>query len=734
VDLLGTLTGAFAEAAVAGGSPARPDLPGSDRGLVPGLEGFARMSVAWGAWLGLASNPVTLATPRGGVDAERLHVLGLLDGTDRRGRWYWGEIEDRDQRIVEAAELATGLWLGRARLAPALGADGLRQVLDWLDRVHGRDTYDDNWVLFPAIVATVQRFFGRSVPDAAIDAGIDTMLARYRGDGWYADGPGNAFDAYTGWAVHWDLLLWARIDGHRRPRERSLVQRRARTYLRSITSQFASDGSRPLFGRSLGYRFAAAAPFALAALLDLRAVTAGLARRIASGTIARHLELGAVDPETGWLRRGVGGEKPSVCERYVSAGAAAWAAHVFVALGLPADAPFWTAPEEPLPVEVGDGSRALRAPGFLLGWRRASGETWLVNAISGHPDDIPGHDYRPYYGKLVYRSHFPFSVRTANGGLTADDAILFGAGQRSETDRGAAGPGWTWSAYRVHAGAGAHRATTAVIPWRSIEVRATRLRPFGRVRLIEGPAAVPLAIGETVTRRVSTASRWASTRTTSHEVAIRALLGYDRVVPAADAPSDINLVADRVVQPVAEESRASARERIVVAASLAAAAGAGSIADLEAVEAEPASGSALTIRFGEDESCVLQLGSRFVNEVRVESRWVRGPAVRVVRGFADDSAFAGETISSIDGVIALDPPGPVAVSRSEDGTVRVTTSSGVRLDPSWTRGTSRAIETDGGDGVPVEIRLDEPGVITRRTIRRLQRLTGMALVELELRP
>jgi hypothetical protein len=738
VRLLATLSGAFADAAETSGSPARPRLAGSDGGLVPGLEGFARMSVAWGAWLGLASNPTTLGAPEGRVDVERLHAQGLLDGTERGGRWWWGEMEDRDQRIVEAAEIATGLWLGGKRLVPALGSEGLRQVLGWLDGVHGRETYDDNWVLFPAVVATVQRSFGWAVPDAAIDAGVDTMLARYRGDGWYTDGPGAAFDAYTGWAVHWDLLLWARIDGDRRPRVRSLVRRRARTYLRSIVPQFAADGSRPLFGRSLGYRFAAAALFALAALLDLDAIPPGLARRIASGTIAHHLDLGALDPETGWLRRGVGAERPSVCERYVSAGAAAWAAHVFVALGLPADAPFWSSPEEPLPVELGDGVRAIRGPGFLIGWRKASGETWLANGLSGHPDDIPGHDYRPYYGKLTYRSHHPFDVRASTGELTADDVVQFRGrsqlGQRSETDRGGAGPGWTWSAYRVPGPIGSHRAVTVVLPWRTIEVRATWVRPAGPLTLVEGSAPLPVDDAEQVVRRSSEPGRWASSESGGRAVAIRAIVGYDRVVPGGTGPSDENLVADRVEHPFVEESPASARARIVLSASAAAASDSTYRADLDAIDAKVLAGSVVLVRLGDEESCLLQLGPRTAGEVVVAGRRVTGPGVRVVRARMDGSAFAGEAISAIDGVVELDPPGPLSVQRLETGIVRATTASGIRLDPSWMIASPRRATLDGGLGTPIDIPLDEPGVIGRRAIRRLQRITGATLLELELRP
>jgi hypothetical protein len=740
VNLLGTLTSAFAAVSSEGGSPARPRLPGSDFGVVHGLEGFARMSVAWGAWLSLASNGSSVPGRDGPIDVEGLVVRGLLDGTDRSGPWRWGEMGDRDQRIVEAAELATGLWLGRGRLARRLGPEGLRQALDWLSQVHGLDVFDDNWVLFPAVVAAVERGFGRRVPDSAIDVGLDIMLDRYRGDGWYTDGPGEAFDAYTGWAVHWDMLLWSRIDGDRRPRIRTLVEQRARAYLAGIVPQFAADGSRPLFGRSLGYRFAAAAPFALAELLGLDAVPPGLARRIASGTIARHLEQGALDPATGWFRRGVAGERPEVCERYISAGASAWAAHAFVALGLHPNAPFWADREEPLPVELADGQRALRGPGFLLGWRKATGETWLVNARSGHPPDIPGHDYRPYYGKLIYRSHFPFTVRDAAGNATADGGITFespGAmGHRSTTERGGVGEGWAWSVYRVDAADRHHHVTTIVLPWRMLEIRATGLRPDGPTRVIESPAALAVDDATSVTRRSSGPGMWDLSATATHAVAIRALSGYDGHAagrPQGDRP-DLNLVADHVERPLVEESRPSSRPRLLAAVSSAVAAPTCSTTDLESVVVDVLDRWVLQARLADEETCTLVLARSGARMALAGSRRVTGPSIRVVRASRDEAGFEGEAIAEIEGVVRLDRPGPISVRRLPDGSVRVLASTGFALDRAWTAAPMRTLTADDRSGSRTVETLARSGVVSSGTVRRLQRATGRSLVEIGLEP
>ena len=738
------LTAAFARASE-GRSPAWPALPGAaaeDR--ICGLEGFARMSVAWGAWLGLPSNPLVIAADGAGsqgVDILETLVRGLSDGTDPASPWWWGPVGDRDQRIVEAAELATGLWMGRDRLVPALGGERLDRVLDWIGAVEGRDVYPDNWVLFPSFVATVQRGLGRPVPDAAIDRGLDVMLAGYRGDGWYADGQGNAFDQYTGWAVHWHLLLWSRIDGDRRPRLRSLIERRARTYLQGILPLFAADGRRPLQGRSLGYRFAAVAPFALAALLDLGAVEPGLARRIASDAIARHLEDGALDPVTGWFRRGVAGERPDVCERYMSAGAAAWAAHAFVALGLPAGAPFWTAPPRTVPVEGSDELVALRGPGFLLGRRRATGETWLLNAVAGHPEDIPGHDYTPAYGKFAYRSHFPFTVQTSEGRPAPDDAVVFSAGDasshRGETEAGGAGPAMTWSRYHVAVGGRQHGATTVILPWRDVEVRLTGVRPDGPVRLSEGTAALASERDEPITRRSWDDADWASASTPRRSVAIRRLLGYDGLRPSGPGATgpDRNLVADHSEQPTVFETRPSARPRVVATVTMAVAAGALDLADLLAIEAEAVGLGLAHVTFGTEERAVVVLGARTLGHLETHGWIVDGPGIRAFRMRTDGTGFTGERVTSVQGVIRLDRPAPVSVRRIEGPAVQVTVDTGFVLDRAWTGFDPCSVEVRDGVGAWMPVGpLERPGVVPGRLIRAIRRRTGRTLVDLRLRP
>ena len=547
--LLARLTSGFVRSIPADGSPAWPRLPGPGMPGHPagdrtsGMEGFTRMSTAWAAVV--AGGTATLVHDGRSVDVLDLLVRGLTDGTDPAGPWYWGDIQDMEQPIVEAAEVAFAVWLARERLVPALGPEGLEQVLAWLGQVHGKRVYDDNWVLFPVAVACLERALGRRIDDRLIDEGIDTMLRWDVGDGWYSDGDGHAFDRYTGWAVHWHLLHWAAVDGDRRPEVRDRVIASAATFLRDLPAWAAEDGAVPLMGRSLGYKFATAGLAGLAAIQGVSPIDPGLARGIIDRNIRYHLDHDGIDPATDWLRVGIWGERPTVLERYMRAGASAWAVHALLPLALPSDHPFWSAPDPGLP-----GSRArpvepavdlvLRGSGYLVSRRPVTGGVWVASALMDHPDDIPGHDYRPTYGKWLYHSGFPLT-RMAADERPAPDAVLLleggarGIGHRGLVDDGGVGPDWTWTRHGVVGDGGRHDVTTVSVRSGDTWIRATGLRPLAPVRAVVG--SLPLGgDDDSAIRRHSDADARTEAATDGDRwVAIRALAGFDRVVPSGPA-------------------------------------------------------------------------------------------------------------------------------------------------------------------------------------------------------
>ena len=760
IGLFARLTDGFVRSIPVGGSPAAACLPGSAAGhRVPSIEGFARMSVAWASWLHEPSNPAAVQHRGRRHDIADLVARGLTDATDPRHPAWWGPIGDRDQRIVEAAEIATALLLGGARLRTALAARDPRaedRILDWLGLVDGRDVWPDNWILFPMVAGLARRAFGRTVPDAAIDDAIDWMLAHHVGDGWSSDGAGHALDLYAGWAIHWHLLWWARFDGGRRPGRRAVVVRRARAWLAGVAPLVAADGSYARFGRSLGYRFAFAAPFVQGAFLGIDPLEPGGARRVTGSVIRAALERDAIDPATDWFRVGVGGERPAVVEGYVTAGAAAWAAHALLALAMPATHAFWSAPEATLPADRGvpGGLPAGRA-GLLVSWT-ADGDTRLHNARSGHPADIVDHDYAATYGKLVYRSAFPCDVPTAAGaGAGSDDAVTAmvpatGRGDartgavrivhRAETDAGSAGPGWIVARYGLATGGRGLAVTTVVIVLGATEVRVSLVGGSAApIRIRDGgPVLDGVPVEIVGARSVGCVLRSAD----GGLVGTRSPLGGS-VVRMIDAdPDRTNLLHGPAPHLAVEEIEASSRRRLVGSIHASRAPFVAGREDpskrasalttlLTAIDVVPIDATRVSVT-APGLVAVVDLGARPGSLLELAGHTVRGPGLTIVRAASDASSFGGERIAEIDGVVALDRPGVLAIERAVDG-VDLTTAGGVHVDPAWAGRALHVVAVRRGAG-PFEhvTTLDEPGVVPDGLVRRLARACGTHLVDLRL--
>jgi hypothetical protein len=741
VGLLARLTDGFVRSIPIGGSPARAQLPGAPPDdPVPSIEGFARMSVAWAAWLHEPSNPGTLVHRGRRHDVARLVARGLTDATDPGHPAYWGPIGDRDQRIVEAAEIATAWWLGGERLQTALRDVDQRapgRVLDWLEQVDGRGVWPDNWVLFPVMPALVRRAAGRPIDEQALDAALDWMDRHVAGDGWYRDGAGHALDLYSGWAIHWHLLWWAAVDGSRRPARRAAVIRRAQTWLAGVAPLVAADGGFPWFGRSLGYRFALAAPFAQAALLGLDPLEPGVARRLASGVLCRSVAGGALDPATDWFRVGVGGEKPSVVEGYVSAGASAWAGHAFVALALAPDHAFWTAAEAPLASDgPASGMLASASAGILATWGGATGETRLLNARIGHPADIVDHDYAATYGKLAYRSAFPFDLPTDHAGRPGADGALvavdpLGAvAHRNESTAGSAGPGWIVSRYRLPTTPAPTDVTTVILVVDRVEIRVSHVRSTGPVEIREAPATLGID-DRTAEFRLSEHDGCLAVADGGRTIAIRPLLGYRASGWGGTSATLANLVHDRSCHPYVAEGRPTSGPRLLAAAILAVAADVDPVAALSGIAVTSVGPDAVEVRWAGGGAAVA-LGRRTPNRATVAGITARGPRLRVLRVADGGRAIAGESIASIDGVARFDRPGAVGITRTDDA-IDVTTTAGFTLDPAWAGRDAVTLLTRRGAGPWHTIEsLEEPGVVPDALVRRVARRHGTRLVDLRL--
>jgi len=388
---------------------------------VDGLEGYARSLTLAAPWfVGQGRGEITLGTTA--VDLLDYYRAGLRHGTDPPHEEYWGDIGDYDQRIVEAADLAWCLYVGRQYLWEPLSVTEKDQVAGWLAKVIGRKVCSNNWVLFKVMVNVVLRALGHSHSQQEIEHGLEVVEDFYVGGGWYQDGLTESFDYYAGWMYHDYLLKLVFIDEGLSPSRAKHYLKRASSFLTDYQYFFAADGSHPCFGRSQIYRSAAVAPVVMGMLAGEETLSPGLSRRLASGSLRFFLSHGMLSKQ-GNLTLGFTRAFLPVVENYSCGGSPYWIGKAFNALLLSPEHPFWATIEAPLPVERRDYSIAIPAAGLLLDGEKHGGQVQLINHKSN--SEIGGSQKK--YGNFAYNSHFGYEATTRRGRYNFDSAMLLSA-------------------------------------------------------------------------------------------------------------------------------------------------------------------------------------------------------------------------------------------------------------------------------------------------------------------
>ncbi|WP_349899180.1 DUF2264 domain-containing protein [Parafrigoribacterium soli] len=379
---------------------ARITPPGAEGGYgtaVDGLEGFARSFLLAG---------FRIAGERGqGLDELiDFYVKGIETGVDPAASDRWVRLDEHPQAKVEAASIALILDLTREWIWERL--DGLTRdrVIEYLSPVVGDTSYPQtNWVWFRIVVQT----FLRSVGGPWSERDIADDLARHdsfiRQDGWLSDGDERSFDHYVGWALHLYPALWARMRGAaelahgRTERDVAALDR----YLLDAVRLVGADGSPLIQGRSLIYRFAAAAPFWVGVIAEVPSLSPGLLRT-AAGRVVSHFSDHGVPDAQGLLTMGWHGPWRTLAQSYSGPASPYWAAKGLLGIALPADHPVWSAPAEPLPIQLSDDIRSIRAAGWLVSATQEDGIVRVTNHGTDHARQFTMVGDSPLYARLGY--------------------------------------------------------------------------------------------------------------------------------------------------------------------------------------------------------------------------------------------------------------------------------------------------------------------------------------------
>ena len=571
----------------AGADRARIALPGRASASGPdsdGLEAFARTFLLAAIRL------------RGEDGADPYDLAGWYAAGLRAGPDVWPRPDRLDQAKVEACSIALGLHLSRPWIWDRLAGADRDRLAGWLAAVVGQHYPPINWVWFQLVVEAFLREVGGPWSRDDVDRGLAVHESLYRGDGWYSDGPDRAYDHYNGWALQVYPLLWATMAGDLCPAElREAWRGRLSRFLDDAVHLVGADGSPLIQGRSLIYRFAAAAPFWTGALTGATGLGPGLLRRAASGML-RHFADHGVPDDRGLLNLGWHREWPAMAQAYSGSGSPYWAAAMgMLGLLLPASHPVWTAAEEPLPVERGDFRRAVRPAGWLVSGVRADGVVRVANHGTDHAAEGGEGTDAPLYARLGY-STATFPAGHDNAITLVRDGLR---SHRSGFRALACTPAVAASRARTHWVTGADGTSPDHGSGRAGHVVAGPAVTMAS--LVRGPVEVRLAVLDDTTGvtggTVLEFGGWPTTGLTS---IVAPLAGFDE--PGREQRTSASPLADRVRVPLLRTASPPRADRVYAAAVVLCS------GEAPALPAVRCRGRTVAVTWPGGERCVLDLG------------------------------------------------------------------------------------------------------------------------------
>ncbi len=325
-----------------------PKIPGARNQYAP-LEALGRTLAGIAPWLELGP----------GADAEgalrghyiELAVEAIARAVDPQSPGHLNFTEG-GQPLVDTAFLAQALLRAPHQLWGKLDATTRAQVVAAFRTTRAIQPYESNWLLFSATIEAALLEFTGDCEMAPIEQAVKRHLEWYVGDGTYGDGPTFHWDYYNSFVIH--PMLWEVLEVCARKQlplgeSYALEQGRAQRYAEVLERMISPEGTFPVIGRSSTYRFGALQALSLMALrhrLPASLAPAGV-RSGLNAVIHRMIEAPGTFDDEGWLRVGVVGAQPLAAEVYINTGSLYLCTFGLLQLGLPADDPFWSGPNEP---------------------------------------------------------------------------------------------------------------------------------------------------------------------------------------------------------------------------------------------------------------------------------------------------------------------------------------------------------------------------------------------------
>ena len=334
------------------------EKPGADRDRAPvtHLEAFGRTMAGIAPWIELGPDD----TEEGQLRATYIDLAqqAMANAVDPASPDFMNFTEER-QPLVDAAFLAHAILRAPQTLWEDLDETVRRNLVDALKSSRVIVPPYNNWLLFSAMVEAALLKTGEDADAMRIGLALQKTREWYIGDGHFSDGVDFHWDYYNSFVIQPFLLDILRVaadekvapmyggdDWYARELARQTVisQRYGAIQERLISP----EGTFPPIGRSITYRFGAFQLLSQLALMEALppSLSPAQVRSGLTAVIRKVMEAESLFDDNGWLRLGLYGSQPDLAESYISTGSLYLCTTVFLPLGLPAAAPFWTSPPE----------------------------------------------------------------------------------------------------------------------------------------------------------------------------------------------------------------------------------------------------------------------------------------------------------------------------------------------------------------------------------------------------
>lgn len=320
----------------------------ADRKNYTYLEALGRTLAGMAPWLELGPDD----SPEGKLREKYilLSLESIRNATNPESADYMNFTKG-GQPVVDAAFLSQALLRAPNQLWGRLSPQDKEHVIAALKSTRVITPGYNNWLLFSAEIEAALLKFTGSCDRMRIDYAVKEHINWYKGDGIYGDGPNFHYDYYNSFVIHpmlLEVIQTLKDAGDHVNETYDQVFQRSQRYAAIQERLISPEGTYPLIGRSIAYRFGAFQVLAKMALLHAlpKNVSPQQVRAALFTLVKRQIEVPGTFDKDGWLTIGVAGHQPKAGESYISTGSLYLCTEGLLMLGLPSTDPFWQGNDE----------------------------------------------------------------------------------------------------------------------------------------------------------------------------------------------------------------------------------------------------------------------------------------------------------------------------------------------------------------------------------------------------